>query len=65
MGWTKSNIRMFMALLITLGFFGIVGSLIFIEVPTESSDILKVLVGFICGAFVIMVSFYFGASEGN
>jgi len=65
MAWTKANTRMFMGLLISVGFFGIVGTLIFVEIPTTSADILKVLVGFIGGAFVTMVSFYFGDSEGK
>ena len=65
MGWTKANTRMFMGLLISVGFFGIVGTLIFVEIPETSADILKVLVGFIGGAFVTMVSFYFGDSEGK
>ena len=61
----KSHIRLLMGLLISLGFFGIVGSMVFISVPESSADILKVLVGFIGGAFVTMVSFYFGDSEGK
>ena len=65
MAWSKTNIRMFMGMLISIGFFGIVGTLIFVEIPTTSADILKVLVGFIGGAFVTMVSFYFGDSEGK
>lgn len=65
MGWTKANTRMFMGSLIFIGFFGIVGALIFVDVPVSNADILKVLLGFIGGAFVTMVSFYFGDSEGK
>ena len=65
MAWSKTNIRMCMAVIVSMGFFGIVGTLIFVEIPETSADILKVLVGFIGGAFVTMVSFYFGDSEGK
>jgi hypothetical protein len=37
----------------------------FMPVPPQNADIVKVLVGFVGGAFVMMVSFYFGDSEGK
>lgn len=65
MAWSKANIRLFIGIMVTLGFFGIIGALVLIAVPQVNADIVKVLVGFIGGAFVTMISFYFGDSEGK
>lgn len=65
MAWSKTKIRITLAILLLVGFFGLIGIMLFFEVPEENADIIKVLVGFIGGAFVTMVSFYFGDSEGK
>ena len=61
----KTKIRLCMGLIMSLGFFGIIAVLIFKSVPQVNADIIKVLVGFIGGAFVTMMSFYFGDAEGK
>ena len=61
----KMKVRTLMATLVSLIFAGLLCSLIFVEVPGANADILKVLVGFVGGSFVSMISFYFGDSEGK
>ncbi|GAG00957.1 unnamed protein product [marine sediment metagenome] len=61
----KAKVRMCMGLIMSVGFFGLITVLILKPVPQPNADIIKVLVGFIGGAFVTMMSFYFGDSEGK
>jgi pilus assembly protein TadC len=63
MPWSKQQIRLFLGVLLIVGFIGMVGAMLFVEIPTANADIVKVLVGFLGGAFVTMVGFYFGSSE--
>ena len=65
MSLTKRNVRLIVALVVGVIFAGLLLSLIFIEVPEGNQDILKVLVGFVGGAFVTMVAYYFGDSDGK
>ena len=65
MAWSKIQIRLFLGMIVAIGFFGLIASLVFIEIPESNRDIFKVLVGFVGGAFITMISFYFGSSEGQ
>ncbi len=62
---TKARIRMFIGVLVAFIFGGLLTALVFVNVPPNNADILKVLVGFVGGSFVTMVSYYFGDSEGK
>ena len=61
---SKRKVRLILAIMLGLGMFGIIGALIFIEIPQSNSDILKVFLGFIGASFLNMISHYFGDSEG-
>jgi len=52
-------------ILTTVGFFGMIASLMLFSVPSENGDILKILVGFIGGAFMTIIAFYFGDSDSR
>ena len=62
---TRKQIRFNLALLLLIGFFTLLGMMLFVPVPPSNEAVLNVLTGFMGGAFVTMVSFYFGDSEGN
>jgi hypothetical protein len=62
-GVIKFNMRIILGVLLSAGFFGIVITMLFRPVPMTNSDIIKVIVGFIGGAFVTMISFYFSDSD--
>jgi len=65
MAMSKLKMRLIVAIVVALMFASCLGALIFFEVPETNADILKVLVGFLGGAFVTMVAFYFGDSAGK
>lgn len=60
---THSNIPPVLALLVTAGFFGILGFLIFSDYnPTEP---LLVMLGSLGTAWTMIIGFYFGSSHGS
>jgi len=62
---TKAGVRLLVGIITTLGFFAMIGALMMFAVPTENGDILKILVGFIGGAFMTIIAFYFGDSDSR
>ena len=62
---TQRGVRLLVAMSVGGTFAGLLVSLIFLEVPAGNRDIIKVLVGFVGGAFVTMVAYYFGDSDGT
>jgi uncharacterized membrane protein YeaQ/YmgE (transglycosylase-associated protein family) len=54
-----------LAFIIVLGFFSIVGTLIFHEVPAGSKDILGPLIGVIGAAVGTIVGYIWGSSSGS
>lgn len=61
----KSWIPGFLAVSITLGFFGLLGLLIAHAVPTESEKPVYILTGSLGTAWVMVVSYHFGSSAGS
>lgn len=54
-----------LAAAIVLGFFGVIGLMIFQELPATGRDSLLVLVGALGAAFGGIVQYYFGSSTGS
>lgn len=54
-----------LAAAIVLGFFGVIGLMIFQELPETGRDSLLVLVGALGAAFGGIVQYYFGSSTGS
>lgn len=54
-----------LAMLVTLGFFGLLCLLAFHEAPVGNRDILNIMVGSLGAAWVAVVSYYFGSSAGS
>lgn len=61
----RRKIRFVIAILLGVMFAGVMLALIFVEMPLGNNTVMNVLVGFLGGAFSVMVSFYFGDSEGK
>jgi hypothetical protein len=53
-----------LALIISLGFFGLVFLLSFHAVPQENREIFNVLLGTLATTFVAVTSFFFGSNIG-
>ena len=63
---TGSDLPEVLAILVTLGFFGLLGVWAFCLIPAANEKILDVMVGSLATAWVSIVNFYFGrSSEGD
>jgi hypothetical protein len=61
----KQKVRLYIASVIAIMFSFVLYCLIYINIPENNADVLKVTLGFLGGAFVTMVTFYFGDSAGK
>ncbi len=59
--WTPKAL----AIVITLGFFGLLGYLMKSEPPAGSRDILNIMLGSLGAAWLGVVTYYFGSSAGS
>lgn len=62
---TKEGLPVFLALVVILGFMGLLCVLAFHEVPGGSHDILMESIGGLSAAFGLVVGYYFGSSAGS
>jgi hypothetical protein len=61
---TKSSVPAFLATIVTLGFFGIMGFMVYMPAFTASAPLL-VLLGSLGTSWTMIVGFYFGSSQGS
>lgn len=61
----KDHIPAALAVIVTVGFFGLLGWLMLKEPPTGSKDILNIMLGALGGAWASIVAYYFGSSVGS
>lgn len=54
-----------LALLVTFGFFGILGAMLKWDVPSDNKPVLFAMVGSLGTAWVAIVGYYFGSSSGS
>jgi len=54
-----------LALLVILGFFGVLTFMLLRAVPDEARDALMVMLGALGAAFMSVVAYYFGSSAGS
>ena len=59
----RENTGAIIAILYTLGFFSMVGALLFFDVPTDNHDIMLSLAGSMTTIQVGIVGYYFGSSK--
>jgi len=61
----KVNVKSFLVIMITFGFFTLIGILCFHTVPKDSQSIIYTLLGSVATAFGTIVAFKFGSSSGS
>lgn len=62
---TKSTVRLIIATFAIVGFFVMLGLLLFYAIPEPNRDAILTLLGGFMGAFLTIIAFYFGDSEGK
>ena len=62
---TQSKTPDLLAGLLTVGFFGLLTLMYFKAPPTESKDLLNVMLGALGGAWTTAMAFFFGSSAGS
>jgi hypothetical protein len=61
----KWLVRLVIAGLFGMGFFVMLGFLLFVEIPQGNREVLITLLGGMAGSVGTIVAFYFGDSEGT
>jgi len=61
----KDAMMYILGALIVIGFFGSIFMLVKIAVPETNRDLMNILLGALIGAFITVVSFFYGSSKGS
>ena len=62
---TKDLLMYILGGLIVLGFFGLLGLLIFNPAPVDNKDLLNITIGSLIAAFATVVGYFYGSSKGS
>ena len=51
--------------IISIGFFGCISALLFLDIPQSNKEVMLYLLGALSAAFTSLVGYYFGSSKGS
>ena len=62
----KSDINLYvLAWTIVIGFFGLIGTMMYVAIPAESNNIIYMLFGTLAAGFGSVMQYFFGSSRGS
>jgi hypothetical protein len=61
----KDRLPSLLALVVSLGFFGMLSYMLHNEVPEKNSQVLNIMLGSLGTAWIQVMSYYFGSSSGS
>lgn len=63
--WLAKNVTYILALVVTIGFFGLLAYMLKYEVPAANKDVMNILLGSLGTAWVTIIGFFYGSSMGS
>lgn len=63
--WLAKNVTYVLAVVVTVGFFGLLGYMLKYEVPRSNERIMDILLGALATAWISVISFFYGSSQGS
>lgn len=63
--WLSKNIAPILTLVVTIGFFGMLGYMLKYTVPTANERIMDILLGSLGTAWITIIGFFFGSSRSS
>ena len=62
----KTDINFYvLAWVIVIGFFGLIGTLMYVEIPPKQTEVMFMLFGTLSAGFGAVVQYFFGSSKGS
>ena len=61
----KDKIPATLAIILTLGFFGVLAALMIYSIPPLAKDVIQVMLGALGTAWISAITYYFGSSYGS
>ena len=63
--WLAKNVTYILAIVVTIGFFSLLAYMLKYAVPESNERIMDILLGALATAWVSIVSFFYGSSQGS
>jgi F0F1-type ATP synthase membrane subunit c/vacuolar-type H+-ATPase subunit K len=61
----RDKVPAILAIGVTLGFFGLLGAMLWFSPPASNKDLLNIMLGSLGTAWIAIIGYYFGSSKGS